>query len=827
MFFRGLAFILILPLAAQAPIGVNVPPPVLLDLRDADAARLVPRDDRDAAALEAVRSAWRERLAPFQRHPSLRLLLPIGEQRLALLLAAAQALKAMNPQQRLYLAYQAEAAPLWEENAWGAVEGGALLAEELGADPSRWRERLAQAQEQFPGRPWVLWLPMDPGPLAAALLGDGGRLVVPAGGPAAQLAALLPPGFTDVEGGTGDLTLRPPGKPAEARRWRFEAGGWHPAELPRDRHEVTVTAQDRYDVGALLGRMRATQLRDRSALRTFEARSRVDLHIQGVQGLGADLGFRFQYFEKLGEGEELLQKEILLNGVRANLRGGIQLPIIESRTSLATPVALTLTERYRYSDGGPTETKGVRRILFEPVGSEAELYTGELRVDEDSGRILEETSSRENLPGTVKSERRTLRYKEWAPAIWHLQEASTFERWVGSTGVSQVQRRIRYEDAVVNAAGFEARRDQARGSEATMLKRTPEGLRYFVRQPDGSRKPEDKARTAGRAMGLFLFMDPNLNPPVLPAGGLVYFDFNAFDRGVQINAVTALVFNSFSMAIPSAFAGMDVGVRSTALFFAGTERPVEKGQLLGKDGVGRRFANLGVTLGRDLGAGFRAELEGGVHYDRYSLAREEKYRTPGFELPPSGLTRTLVAEGNWQARGFQLRAYHGWGQRPDGGYGTAEDPQTVPEQGAFRRWGGSLGYDRQLGSGAWLHGEGGFASGRAFDRFNALDLGGLGGTVRIAGIRSGSVAADRLSFAKAGVVLPSGPGLRLSLTLDLAKVRALDDQKDYRFTGLGITGDLPGFGWFTTIRLDLGVGLHSDIPGLKTVNGWVALLKVF
>ena len=827
MLFRSLTFIAILPLAAQAPIGVKVPPPVLLDLRDADAARLVPQDDRDSAALEALRLAWKVRLEPYRGHRALRLQLPKGEGRLALLLAAAQALKAQNPEQRLYLAYDPVAPPLWDESAWGAVDGGVLLPEELGADPSRWRDLLARAQESFPGRLWFLWLPTDPGPLAAALLGDGGRLVVPDGGPAARLAAQLPPGATEVEGGAGDLTLRPAGKTGEGRRWRFESGEWRSAVLPRDRHEVAVIGQDRYDVGALLARMRAGQLRDRSALRTFEAKAKVDLHVQGVQGLGADLGFRFQFFEKLGEGEELLQKEVLFNGVKANLRGEVQLPIIESRTSMAAPVALTLTERYRYRDGGPAEVPGARRILFEPVGSEADLYAGELLVDEASGRILVETSTRENLPGTVKSERRTLRYRLWAPGIWRVEEALTFERWVGSSGVTQVQRRIRFEEAQVNADGFEARRGAARGSESTMLKRTADGLRYFTRQPDGSRRLEEKPRTSGRALGAFLLVDPNLNPPVLPVGGLVYFDFNAFDRGVQLNAMTAVVFNSFSLAVPSVLGGMDLGLRSTALFLAGTERPVERGRLQDQDGVGRRFANLGVTLGRDIGAGVRIELEAGAHYDRFSLAREEKYRTPGFELPPSGLTRTITAETSWLVRGFQLRATHGWGRRPGGGYGTAEAPQRIPEDGAFRRWGGSLGYDRQLGSGAWLHGEGGFASGRAFDRFNALDLGGLGGTVRIAGIRSGAVAADRLAFAKAGVVLPSGPGLRLSLTLDHAKVRSLDDQKSYRFTGLGVAGDLPGFWWFTTVRIDLGAGLHSDIPGLRTVNGWVALLKVF
>lgn len=830
MIFRCLLLLLALPLAAQAPLGVGVPPPATLDLRDADAARLVPKDDRNVAALEAVRQAWRDRVAPFQAQRSVRLLLPADAHRVALLLAAAQALRAQNPGQRLFLAYDPGAPALWEESAWGALDGGALLAEDLGADPSRWRERLAKAQEALPGRPWSLWLPADPGPLLGALLGDGGHAVLPGDGPAARLAAQVPEGFTEVEGGVGDLTLGHPARPGDVRRWRFEAGEWRPAAPPKDRHEVAVTGADRYDVGALLARMRAAQLRDRSALRTFEARAEVDLHVQGAQGVGADLGFRFQLFERLGEGEELLQKEVLVNGVKANLRGEVQLPIIESRTSIAAPVALTLTERYHYADGGPVadaRAAMVRRIRFEPVGDDPELFRGELWVDEASGRILEETSSRENLPGTVKSERRTLRYRAFPSDTWRLEEALTFERWVNSRGVTQVQRRIRFREGQVNAEGFEARREAARGSESTMLKRAPDGLRYFTRQGDGSRRLEDKPRTSGRAMGAFLFVDPNLEPPVFPAGGLVYFDFNAFNRGIQLNAVTAAVFNTVSVAVPALAAGVDLGARSTALFLAGTERPVEQGKLQDKDGVGRRFANLEVTAGRDLGRGFRAEVEVQAQYDRFALAREDKYRTAGFELPPSGLTRALLAEASWQARGFQVKAYHGWGRRPDGVYGTAKEPQRIPEDGAFRRWGGSLGFDRQLASGAWLHGEGGLATGRAFDRFNALDLGGLGGTVRIAGIRSGAVAADRLGYAKAGVVLPSGPGLRLTLTLDHAQVRALDDRKDYRFTGLGVAGDLPGFWWFTTVRVDLGAGLHSDIPGLKTVNGWVALLRVF
>lgn len=810
---------------AEAPLRSGQAVPALLDLRGDDPSRLLPRDERNPEATEAVRSAWRLRLAPLGRVPAVRLKLPRGEARVPLLLAASQALRAQDPGVRLYLAFDGGAPALWDESAWGAVDGGALLPEDTGLDPSAWRPLLAQAQAFFPGRPWTLWLAVDPGAAAGALLGDGGRLVVPAPGPAAALAAALPEGFAEVEGGPGDLTLRGPG--GQARRWRFQAGAWVPAELPGGRPEVAVTGEAPYEVGALLARMRATQLRDRAAVRTLEARVEVDLHLQGRQGPGADLGFTFRAFEKAGEPEELLQRQVRFNGVKANLRGEVQLPIIESRTSIAAPVALALAERYRYRDGGPGPQAGQRLLRFEPVGDEPGLFRGELRVDEATGRILEEQSGRSDLPGTVKSERRTLRYGEAAPGTWRVVDISTQERWVGTDGVGPVQRRIRYFDWGVNAEGFEARRAEARASAATMLRQTPEGLRYYTRQGDGTRKVEEKPRSSGRALGGLLLVDPNLSPPVFPAAGLAYFDFNAFDRGVQVNALTALVFSTASVAVPRVLGAFDVRGRATALLLPATERPVKGGELQDRDGVGRRFGNLSLALGRDLGLGFRLEAEGRLHYDRYGLAREEKYRTPGFELPPSGLTRALAAQASWQPGRFQVRSEYAWGQRPEGQYGTAADPQRVPDGGGFRRWGGSLGYDQPLEGGWWLHGEGGTASGRGFDRFSALDAGGLGGAVRVAGIRSGAVAADRLSYARAGLVLPSGPGLRLTFSLDHAWVRSLDDRQTYGLSGLGIAGDLPGFGWFTTVRVDLGIGLQSDIPGLKTVNGWVALLRVF
>jgi hypothetical protein len=359
-----------------------------------------------------------------------------------------------------------------------------------------------------------------------------------------------------------------------------------------------------------------------------------------------------------------------------------------------------------------------------------------------------------------------------------------------------------------------------------MLKVTPEGARYFTRQGDGSRKIEDKPKSNCRALAGVVLVDPGLTPPVAAFPGLVYFDYNAFGKGVQVNALTAGVFNTASLAVPRGLGSLDISANATALLLKTTERPVLNGKLSNAEGVGRRFGKMGLELGQDLGLGFRLEGRADFDYNDYSEG-ETKYRTPGFVLPPSGLTRRATLQGSWLYRGFQVLGFYGWGKRPDGTYGTPSEPQSVPDGGAFRRWGGSLGLDREARPGLWFHGEAGLVGGRAFDRFNALDVGGLGSAVHIAGIRSNAITADQVAYAKASLAVPTGPHLRLTISLEHAEVRSLDDGKNYGVSGVGFTGDLPGFWWFTAVRVDLGVGLQSDIAGVKTVSGYVALLRVF
>ena len=336
--------------------------------------------------------------------------------------------------------------------------------------------------------------------------------------------------------------------------------------------------------------------------------------------------------------------------MRANLGPGLQLPIVESRAGLAPPVALALTERYRYRDGGPGGP-GRRWVRFEPVAAEPLLFSGRLLVQEETGRVLEEHSERSGLPGIVKSERRVLTYGEAGGGSWRVVKAEMMERWLLGGRPTQVRRRMAYSDFRTDEPQFEADRQAARASDGTMMRQTLEGTRYLNKQKDGTRRVEEQPRSSGRGLGVLLLADPGLSPPVLPLAGLAYFNFNALGRGIQVNVLTALVYNYGQVTVPIG-RGFDLSADSTSMFLTATERPIEHGRVQDQDGVGRRFATLNLALGHDLGGDFR--LDGSLRFqqDSFAQAPEEQYRTPGYVLPPLGRHPGMAGPSVLAAVGF-------------------------------------------------------------------------------------------------------------------------------------------------------------------------------
>ncbi|MDR2697625.1 MAG: hypothetical protein LBB40_04030 [Holophagales bacterium] len=796
--------------------------PRVLDLRDADPRTLVPSDGINEAEIEAVRLAWASKIQPYKDETTIQIKLPNTDGRTALLLGASQALKAQNPSIKVYLAFDESAPSNWDESFWGALDGGAIVPENLPNQPEGWLDVLIRAQEQLPARTWTIWCPADPGAEAPLLLSGGAWLVVPPGGPTAALASSIPDEFDDVEGSRGFLSLKNRSG-QKSLRWQFTGYAWRLTAPEEKRATVIVESVADYDIHALLANVRATQLREKAALITQESRLNINIHAQSGRGMGADLGYTFSAFEKAGEPEEFLQEKVLLNGVKANIQGDLQLPIVESKRGVSPPIALSLTERYRYSDGGKGDD-GQRWIKFTPASDDPTLFTGQILVNEATGRIIEEQSERSNLPGIVKSERRKLIYGEPMTGFWRVMNIQTFERWVLSGGIAQVQRELSYQNFKINQDDFAQNRQRARDSNSAMLRQTEDGLRYLTRDKDGVRIVEQRQRTSGRAFGGAVMVDPSLQFPVIPAGALALFDYDAFGKGIQYNALLAGIFNMGTVSVPNLPGGFDLGLQASGGILAFTERPAVEGKLLDKDGVARQSGQVRVSVGRDLGLGFRLRIQGLTIYNRFSEAKEEKYRTPGYLIPPSGFTLGFTSELSWIRHGFQLRGNFGAGNRPDGFFGPPDNVRPIADGGKYTRWGVTASYDLRLKTKTWFHSEIGVDGGSGFDRFLSLDL---GGNARVSGIRGNAVTSDRIQFIGLGYVLPLSQYFRMTCHIDHARAHSLDDQKTYGFTGMGVAGDIPGFWWFTAIRMDVGIGLQSDVPGVKGVNGFIALLRVF
>ncbi|MCL1894134.1 MAG: hypothetical protein FWG02_07870 [Holophagaceae bacterium] len=801
--------------------------PPILDLRNADARTLIPTNVLDEAEVEAVRVAWLKVIQPYFAEDSIRVQLPKNEVRTAIALAANQALKAQNPSIKLFLCYDEDAPPNWDEVFWGAFDGGVIASDSLKESPSLWLSVLDRAQSQLPARPWTIWCPIDPGATAGVLIGRGAILVVPFASPTAKLAESIPTEMTEVEGLLGKISVSSAsGK--ESLHWVFMDNRWLITTPAQDQETVTIEGKADYDVQSILSKVRATQLRDSTALFNQECQLNISIHTQSTRsaggrgrgGIGGEFGYIFHSFQTAGEPEELLQEQVLLNGVKANIIGKFQLPIIESKRSISPPILLNLTEKYRYADGG-SGGDGKRWIRFSPISSNSDMFTGQILVDELSGRIFEERSERANLPGIVKSERRKLVYGEPAPGFWRVIEVESFEQWVMAGGVTQVQRYLSYSGFIINQDDFLQRREAARASNSAMLRQTEDGMRYLVRDETGNRQIQHKQPSFARMMGMAVVVDPEMQFPVVPGAALAFFDYDAFGKGIQYALLPMGLYNMGTLSVPNLPWGFDLGVHSSTRLLPSTNRPAVNGEISDKDGVSHQSGQLRVSIGRTLRYGFRMRIDGFTSYIRYTEAKEEKYRTPDYIIPPSGFTSSLSGEITWMYHGFMIRGNFGEGKRPDGFFGSPEDIKPIANGGQFKRWGGAIAFDYRLQHKAWIHTELGMERGTGSDRFLSV------ASIRAPGFRNNAVTSDQVQHASIGYVLPASQLFRLSWHIDHSRARSIDNQKTYGFTGMGVAADIPGFKWFTILRADIGIGIHSDISGLKGINGTIAALRIF
>jgi hypothetical protein len=439
-----------------------------------------------------------------------------------------------------------------------------------------------------------------------------------------------------------------------------------------------------------------------------------------------------------------------------------------------------------------------------------EVLSNEERVDFVA--FSRDTKAPLSAAEVVKSDPRTL---IWLPAGVNAQQV------ISAAGrASVVQRTTTFENFRLDPPEFETLLSQVSASDARMVRETEAGLRYLEKR-DGQRVVKEGFDTAQLFAVGGVHHDNGLEYPVVPLGGVDYFNFNLFNKGIQTNVFFAGIVLAANATHPNVGGTRtNVGVdffgialpTENAMYRAGIERPEEaiKARPMGLFArVGHPFARFG-----------KIDVSFGASHQTYSAADET---ASTFTVPSDTFTFTPGIELRYARRGWSFSASYDYNRRSEWEpWGNLAEYD--PEQKTFARFGASLGKSFYLPKFQRIGLDFNYIDGQRLDRFSKYEL-GFFGAQRVHGVQSGSVHAERAIIGHLSYGFVFSQQFRLEAFYDHALID--DATAGYQrepFQGVGIAGQTIG-PYGTLLRLDIG-----KMIGRNAQDGFVAnvvFLKLF
>lgn len=535
--------------------------------------------------------------------------------------------------------------------------------------------------------------------------------------------------------------------------------------------------------------------------------------------------------------------EFLINGVKWKYGKIPELPLIQPEKVTQLPLDIHLSNEYRYELVRATDLLGYRvyEVRFEPppnASAELPLYRGTVWIDSKSWARIRINMVQLNLTGEVLSNEERVDFVAFsrdtkAPLtaaevaksdprnlIW-LAAGVNAQQVISAAGrASVVQRTTTFENFRLDPPEFETLLAQVSASDARMVRETEAGLRYLEKR-DGQRVVKEGFDTAQLFALGGVHHDGGLEYPVVPLGGVDYFNFNLFNKGIQTNVFFAGIVLAANATHPNVggtrtnvgldFFGIALPTEN-AMYRAGLERPEEaiKSRPMGLFArVGHPFAQFG-----------KIDVSFGVSHQSYS-AGDDTAAT--FAVPSSTFTFTPGIELRYARRGWSMSASYDYNRRSEWApWGNLAE--FDPEQKTFTRFGASIGKSFYLPKFQRIGLDLNYIDGQRLDRFSKYEL-GFFGAQRVHGVQSGSVHAERAIIGHLSYGFVFSQQFRLEAFYDHALID--DTTAGYQrepFQGVGIAGQTIG-PYGTLLRLDIG-----KMIGRNAQDGFVAnvvFLKLF
>ncbi len=507
---------------------------------------------------------------------------------------------------------------------------------------------------------------------------------------------------------------------------------------------------------------------------------------------------------------EIEQRSIRVNGIE--FKGGRvpRLPIIEPERVASPPLAITLTDVYRYSLAGrePCGTSPCYVVRFEPIDGKRALFRGRAWIAADDFAMVRVAATQTGLRGPIVSSEQIDDFARAREGVWLLTRSEVRQVYEGAAHRTPIHRVLTVSSHEINPADFEARRRSAYESAAVMLRDTPEGFRYLQRTPGTAARPVEPT-TAGpanrvRTLVMGVIVDPNISRP-LPFAGVSYVNFDLFGTGTQVNAFFGGTYAQLAFLVPSlAGSRWQLAGRAFGIATSYNDRAFEQGHEIYAHNIRQRPAFASVWTLRPLTT--RLTVRAGYELD-YTQFGASDVTAAAFTVPADQVAHSvrIAVEGQqagwngsiWWA-GSRRSAWKAWG------LGAENFRQR---QADYQRYGVTLTRPFVITPTLVARVEAAWMGGHDLDRFSRYAFGTFDNRLR--GYPSALIRYDRGGVVRGALAWAAGRRLRVDGFVDSAYVHDPGFGRDLRsYSGVGAALEAPApFGMLA--GLEWGYGLQG------------------
>jgi len=626
----------------------------------------------------------------------------------------------------------------------------------------------------------------------------------------------------------------------------------HPFLLTLDHTEKPQITKEAISVQTQRGITAEEIIRNHQAYKSYQesiqpryvARDATKLRftIEGGEALEATIAGDY-FFEPHGAADWVWQ-DFYINGVKWKYGRIPELPLIQPEKVTQLPLDIHLTNEYRYQLVRETDLLGYHtyEVRFEPPPNAAAslpLYRGTVWIDTRTWARIRISMIQLNLTGEVLSNEERVDFQPFARSthatlsaadvantdpreiVWLPIDVNAQQVISAAGRANVVLRQTTFSDFRIEPADFEQRHQMASASDARIVRETQQGMRYVEKNAQGQRVVKEGFDTARTFMVGGIHHDSGLDYPVLPLGGIDYFNFDWAKRGIQTNVFFAGVILTANATNPNvANTRTNVGADFFGIAVPGTNSMYRFGLEQKGEAVKALPTRLTLRAGHPFLNFGKVDVSLGVSHITYQRSEDT---ASSFQVPSDTFVINPGIDASYSRSGYTLGAFYDYNKR------TTWKPWGIlseynPNQKTFTDFGAELAKSFYLPKFQRIGLELNYLDGQRLDRFSKYEL-GFFGSQRIHGIRSGSVRAEKAILGHLSYGFVFSDQFRLEAFYDHG---LLDDKlAGYHrepFQGVGIAGQTVG-PYGTLLRLDIG-----KTVGRNAQNGFVAnvlFLKLF